>query len=384
MQSKVFFYVQHLWGVGHVYRASRIARAMARHGFGVHLIWGGTRLPGFNLEGVKTRYLTPVRTSDVSFSQLLHEDLRPFTKEDENVRRAMLLELFDEIVPDIVITEAYPFGRRQMRFELLPLMERVHASANRPLVIASIRDIMQEGRKEKRVSESVSLIEQFYDLVLVHGDERFAAISDSLQGTESFRDKIRYTGLVTPTPSDEALSTLGPSNVLVSVGGGAFGQALTRVAVRAMQYSRRYPSGWVVSAGTELADDEYETLQAGCPPGMRIVRHVPGLVNAMKETGVSVSHAGYNTVADILRSGCRAVLCPYADGNETEQLRRTQIMERAGLAVALAPDHLTPQLLASAVDKAATCPPPVHHFDLDGAENTARIVLEEFKSLKLA
>ena len=69
---------------------------------------------------------------------------------------------------------------------------------------------------------------------------------------------------------------------------------------------------------------------------MRIVRQIPDLANAMKGTQVSVSHAGYNTVADILRAGCACVLYPYAEGKETEQLRRSEIMAEHGLATTAA------------------------------------------------
>ena len=38
-------------------------------------------------------------------------------------------------------------------------------------MVSSIRDIMTSGRKEKRVAESIALVENYFDLILVHGDE---------------------------------------------------------------------------------------------------------------------------------------------------------------------------------------------------------------------
>ena len=40
-----------------------------------------------------------------------------------NSRRTALLSLADEVDPDILLLETYPFGRRQFRFELLPLLD---------------------------------------------------------------------------------------------------------------------------------------------------------------------------------------------------------------------------------------------------------------------
>jgi len=374
----VLFYVQHLWGVGHVYRVTRVARGMARAGLDVHLVWGGTRIPGFDFTDVQVHYLPAVRTADVSFSELLHGDGRVFSDEDKTDRSQTLLDLFLDVRPDIVITEAFPFGRRQMRFELIPLLQAAREAQWKPMIAASIRDIMQEGRKEKRVIESSNLVDEYFDLVLVHGDKNLIRIEETLQGAEGFLDKVRYTGLVTPEPAEEKADPQHASDVLVSVGGGAFGQKLTRAALVAKQYSKRFPRNWLLAAGTELSEGDYEHLQENCPDGMRIVRQIPDLANAMKGTQVSVSHAGYNTVADILRAGCACVLYPYAEGKETEQLRRSEIMAEHGLATMLPPGELSPENLARAIDQAGTMKPAEMTLDVEGATRTAEILKKEF------
>ena len=70
-------------------------------------------------------------------------------------RRQILLDLFRDIRPDVLITEAFPFGRRQMRFELLPLLEAARQTRPAPKIIASVRDILQENRKPGRDLETV-------------------------------------------------------------------------------------------------------------------------------------------------------------------------------------------------------------------------------------
>ncbi len=375
----VLFYVQHLWGVGHVYRATRIASGLARNGFGVHLVWGGTKIAGFDFDNITVHYLKPVRTSDASFSQLLHADGSVFTDEDKANRRDELLHLYEEINPDILITEAFPFGRRQMRFELLPLLEKAK-TANKPaMIVASIRDIMQEDRKEKRVSESNDLVGKYFDLILVHGDENLIRIEETLQGAETFADKIRYTGLVIPEESKVEISNEFKCDVLVSVGGGAFGQKLTRTALQAMQHSKVYPMKWLVSAGTEVSDSDFELLKTQAPKGMRIVRYIPDLANVMKRVKVSISHAGYNTVGDILRSGCASVLYPYTGGRETEQLRRSQIMQAHKIAVMLDPEKLTETEMAACVDKAANQKKRELTLQIDGANRSASILDVEYE-----
>ena len=50
--ARVLFYVQHLLGIGHVARASRVAGALAEDGFAVTVVTGGTAVPGFPGPGV--------------------------------------------------------------------------------------------------------------------------------------------------------------------------------------------------------------------------------------------------------------------------------------------------------------------------------------------
>lgn len=383
MKPKVLFYVQHLWGVGHVYRATRIAHGMRRAGMEVHLVWGGTRLPGFDFSGLEVHYLPAVRTSDVSFSTLLHADGKIFTDTDKDDRCKKLLALFDSIKPDILMTEAFPFGRRQMRFELLPLLDRAKEANPRPLIVASIRDIMQEGRKPARVEESVNLVRDYFDLVLVHGDPNLVAIGETLQGSEGFISKIRYTGLVVPeanTGGKPAPALAGKPDVIVSVGGGAFGQRLLFAALEAMPLCKTFPRNWLVTTGTEMDNADYLQICANAPEGMTIVRHIPDMVSALSTCQVSVSHSGYNTVGDILQAGCRSVLFPYVDGNETEQLRRAQMMARLGIARCIEPDEFSPASLARHIDAAAGMEPKSHGIDVQGASRTPQILLDELDS----
>ena len=210
---------------------------------------------------------------------------------------------------------------------------------------------------------------------------KLVKIEDTLQGVEQFREKIRYTGLVTPAKSANPTTSEFSCDVLVTVGGGAFGQELIRNAIEAMQFCQTHPTNWLISAGTELSDSTFSELFSSCPPGIRIVRHIPNLAEVMRNARVSISHSGYNTVADVLRSGCRAVLCPYVDGKETEQLHRARLLSERGLTVLLPPETLAPQTLALAVDQATKLTPSIHNLNLDGDVQTAKILKTSFETL---
>ncbi|MFW6076282.1 MAG: glycosyltransferase, partial [Hyphomicrobiales bacterium] len=90
---------------------------------------------------------------------------------------------------------------------------------------------------------------------------------------------------------------------------------------------------------------------------------------------LSVSQAGYNTAADVLRAGCRAVMVPFAEGGETEQARRAAALGDRGLAHVVEESALSPDSLAHAIDRAmASAAPRPSGIRLDGAERTAALL----------
>jgi len=213
---------------------------------------------------------------------------------------------------------------------------------------------------------------------MVHGDPNLIKIEQTLQGASQIMDKVRYTGLVVPDPVITKNPRAHKSDVLVSAGGGAVGLRLMQAALKAMALSKKYPRNWLVAAGSELPEADFQTLRRNCPQGMELVRFVPDLVQAMMNTKVSISRSGYNTLGDVLRAKCASVLVPFTGGRETEQLRRAEIMAQNGIATLLVEDDLTPQSLARAVDLAK--PPKPVNFNFDGANCSADILVQEFEA----
>jgi predicted glycosyltransferase len=367
--ARVLIYVQHLLGVGHLARMSRIAESLVMAGMRVTLVQGGAETGLKPSAGVEIARLAPVKVEAADMSVLLHADGKPFAEADKAARRDHLLGLLAVAQPDILLIEAFPFGRRQMRFELLPLLEAARAQGV-AVIASSIRDILQESRKPGRAEETAALVERWFDLVLVHGDERLTPLALTFPLAERVAAKVRYTGLVGPPQPTRAE---GGFAVVVSAGGGVVGAGLLRAAVAAAPLTRLAGKKWLILAGNNLPDVDFDglrTLAAGMP-AITIRRSVPDLPAHLRDATLSISQAGYNTVADVLAAGCRSVLVPFAAGGETEQATRADALAAAGRAVALAEDALTPAALAAAIDRAAAMPKPAPQA-FDGGANTAR------------
>lgn len=372
--TRVFFYVQHLLGIGHLARASRIASAIKAAGMEITLVTGGMPVKGFPGPDVDHVALPAVAVGDGAFAGLVDADGNRADAAFLDRRRDLLLAAFHDAAPDVVITEAFPFGRRQMRFELLPLMAAIEARRPRPLLVASVRDILQEKTKPGRDEETVELVQAHYDRLLVHGDPSFVRLEDTFRLAAGVADKVAYTGLVCPPPP---VPSAEQNDVVVSAGGGAVGAALVGAAIeaaRAMPHLRR----WSVITGPNLPDADYDAFAASAPANVTLHRFRTDFTSLLASARVSVSQAGYNTVADILQAGCRALLIPYAVQGETEQTTRATKLEALGRAVMLAETDLSGPAIATGIEAAlaqdiAAGPAKVA---TDGARRSAEIIAE--------
>ncbi len=394
----VLFHVQHLLGIGHLTRAAALARGLAAKGAEVTVASGGEPVAGIDFGRACLVQLPPARVADRRFSQLLDARGQPAGDAWKADRRGRLLALYDEVGPDVVLTELFPFGRRQLRFELLPLLDRSaedRARSGRPRIACSVRDILVESPKPERTREMLELARRYYDLVLVHGDPRFVAFDTTFPHAREIADRIAYTGYVVARPgggpaererergedAGEGWSGDGGSGdegsageVVVSAGGGAVGGKLLEAALAARPRTPLANTGWRLLAGANLPESCFRSLAARAPAGVTVERFRPDFGTLLRRARLSISQGGYNTLMEVLDAGVRAVVVPYAGGLETEQTLRANLLAERGLVEVVDEDRLGAGPLAAAVRRALGKPPPaggLAGLDTAGAAATA-------------
>ena len=377
VRPSVFYYVQHLLGIGHLARASLIARALAGAGCDVTMVLGGCPVPGFPDASLRTIYLPSLRAGAGGFSELVDDNGNAVCDEFCARRRDELLSAFSAIRPEILIIETYPLGRRQMRFELDPLLEAARQAPWSPLVVCSARDILQEGRRPERIDEAVAILQRSFHVLMVHGDPQFIDFAATFPRAGDISAMTEYTGLV----SGPVQPLAGPGfDVVVSAGGGAAGRDIMRAARAAQPLSALHKASWCFLTGPNLPGDVVAELSAGLPANVSLVRQRSDFRALLAASRLSVSQAGYNTAADVLRARCRSIMIPYARGIETEQTRRAGLLAARGLVDVLAENNLTGASLAALIDRTAARPAPALENlpALDGAARSAQILIEKF------
>ena len=372
--SRIFFYVQHLLGIGHMRRAAVLARSLVAGGFDVLLVSGGAPVEGLALGGARFHQLPPLRAADESLRDLARLDGTPVDEAFQRHRTERLLGLLRAEAPDVVITEQFPFGRTRLRFELLPLLEAARGLPKRPVIACSVRDVVRRAKAE-RVAETEQLVERFFDAVLIHGDPRLVPFERSFIGWARIKERAFYTGYVSERDWAQGMQSAEDRNeVVVSVGGGAVGAPLLKAAIAARPRTALADRPWRLLLGENLPAQDRAALARA--EGIVIEPARPDFTTLLGNATLSISQAGYNTTIETLCCADRAVLVPFASERETEQVDRAEALAERGMVAMVPPGTLSAQSLADAVGR-ALAGPSLKSFapcDLDGGAKAAAVL----------
>nr|WP_246423021.1 glycosyltransferase [Roseospira visakhapatnamensis] len=130
--------------------------------------------------------------------------------------------------------------------------------------------------------------------------------------------------------------------------------------------------------GANLDEGVRSGLATQAPPGVVVEPARPDFRALLERARLSVSQAGYNTVAETLMARVPAVLVPWGEGDESEQRDRAAAVARLGRAQVLDATALTPATLARAIDTALTALPahlPSSPVALRGVARSVDILL---------
>jgi predicted glycosyltransferase len=135
--------------------------------------------------------------------------------------------------------------------------------------------------------------------------------------------------------------------VFVSAGGGGDGQRLMQTYLRALRHlGSRVDFATLMATGVNAPPAVRQELlheAEGLP--VQIVTHVDDSMSAMAAADLVVCMAGYNTLAEVLQLGRKALVVPRA-GPSAEQQMRCRLFEQHNLIDVLYPGQLAPQTLA--------------------------------------
>ena len=249
-RKRIAFYSQHLIGVGHHFRNRQIVNELVKT-CDVYFIDGGRPVPGAELDERIARISLPSLRAGARGIEPVdgHGDLQAAMREHQT----RLSEAMEQIRPDVLCIEFFPFSRWSLKSEILNTIvkcNQINPSAN---VVCSLRDIPTRAKSDvlqpitefaqrrdgdamrfysvpfggihhehlsfnRRYYEEVApVLNLYFDAVLVHGDPKLSQLEDHFPWVADIGIPVVYTGFVSEKLEDAVRPECAPNRyVLVS------------------------------------------------------------------------------------------------------------------------------------------------------------------------
>ncbi|MGC3938671.1 glycosyltransferase family protein [Roseobacter sp. EG26] len=370
---KVMIVVTHLLGTGHLARALTLARAFKKAGHAVWVVSGGMPAAHLNYSQITFMQLPPLRSDGVNFTKLIDAENRIASAQYLKARQDSLLANVLEVQPDVIITELFPFGRRVLRDEFVAMLTEARERPIRPLVCASIRDILAPPSKPAKALATEDMVETFYDAVLVHSDRQITPLKASWPVTSKLEPYLHYTGFVAAEAPRDHPTEAGTGEILVSAGGGDVGAELFRQVVNAA--AARPEWHWRILVGGQRAQELVHQLHSEATSNVIVEPARADFRQMLRHAEASVSMCGYNTALDILQAGTPAVFIPFDAGGEVEQTLRAEALALLPGIALLRSSDVTPTSLLKSLDLVRSSPRrSVQATNFEGAGHSVRII----------
>ena len=371
------FYVQQLLGTGHVHRASALVQALGRAGVRVTVLLGGGGDDRARFGDVVVRILPGIRATDTAFAGLMDETGQPVTDDYWHQRQAMLQAFLADDCPDAVMTELFPFGRRAFAPEILTFLASFRQQQPAGKIYCSLRDIIVPPQRAHRLAQSLDWARDWFDHILVHTDPSVLPLTASLILPSDLAARVVNTGYVVEQKMPVPLAgVFARPPIVVASGGGAVGALLMEAALTLRQRGFMQDDLWLFLVGRHLPTETATRLQQANNPVQQIFvePNRADYRSLLRQSRLSLSQGGYNTLMDLVSIGCRGVVVPFVGAGETEQHLRAEIFAQYGWVWMLPEQDLTPDGLAAIMNRAIEQPTQLAQLpviDLGGADFTA-------------
>ncbi len=381
--TRVLMYSHDTYGLGHITRTLRIARALRdRYEHASILVLSGSpvapymplpsgsdlvKLPSVVKSGPDT-YRS--RDLEVSFSQI------------KKIRRDLILGTAEAFRPHLFLVDNVPLG---MKSEVLPTLRALRADSPSTRIVLNLRDILDDPdviRETWKKDGVPEVLDSCYDRIFVLGDDR---IFDAAAAYRLPAGKVTHVGYAAPSQRRIAMgqgrSAASRPNILLTAGGGGDGAEFLGIALEGMAaLARTAPPRSAVGrmrvevvTGPLMVREERQRL-AEMARSYHVVLHefVPDMARRMADADLVVAMAGYNTCCEILSHARSALVLPRVKPR-VEQLLRARAFQARGLVTAIEPSEATPDGVAGAVRRILENDRPIAPSSLPAMDGLSRL-----------
>lgn len=369
---KGLFYCQPGIGYGHYFRSLSICQELIKE-FDIDFLMGAEGIgqtidsPHFHLHFLKPLCVKDINEKPNRFSdpegKLAFEEVMEVRKND---LKAFLTQSYA-----FFITEMFPFSKLPLSDEIEWIINSIKKINPNCLILCSLREMLLPIPMDRQLN-STKLVNQYYNFILVHSDPRIYRLENIVNLARQFANKIIYTGYVV-NPLPLRAHEKRAKRILVSIGGGRYGQELIHVVAQCADALPDYEFMFILGPKTSadirtmLENFKKEKQQSS----FVISEFIPDFLQVMQDSALSISLGGA-TILDAIKTHTPAIVYPYA---HDEHVIRALLFGQLGLVRLLKKNELNPENLKRIIPEVLSEPYPEYKIDLSGAESTLREVL---------
>ena len=348
VSPRYLLYSHDSWGLGHLRRNLTLAAALtaSRPGASVLIVTGSPCATFFDCpEGVELVKLPSVtKDSEGRYQSRSLPGPIEFTLE---LRKRILLETYRAFRPHAVIVDHQVVG---LLGEALPLLRA--AKDDGVKTILGVRDVIDSPSavaREWGTDDARWALGEGYDRICVYGSPEVFDTTKEYPIPPELGANLEFVGYVVrefPRHSRRPMPPIRPQ-VLVTVGGGEdAAERLDRVIdALALRHSEH---DTIIVGGPMLDSREARRLKRRVREleGVELHRYHSDIPRLLAESDLVVCMAGYNTCAELLSSGRRAVFLPRTFPRREQAIRAERL---AGLGLGTSLEDPTAEQLAQAI-----------------------------------
>ncbi|MBL41693.1 MAG: hypothetical protein CMM49_03415 [Rhodospirillaceae bacterium] len=381
MNKKIIFYVQHLLGIGHLKRVSIIVNLISKKGLDITVISGGSKISSIDFGNATFVQLPPIKSENADFKNLLDEKGNKIDAALKKKRQELLLKIFNKIRPEILITEMFPFGRNQMKFEILPLLKQ--ATKGKTVIISSIRDIIISDLKKEKIDQLNFILSKYYNYILVHGEESVYSIGQKLKLEKSNIKKIFYTGYVCEKQKKINVGFKNNKEILVSAGGGAVGKKIIINSIKASSLFPNMDFKWRIIIGINESNfnkKEYYKLAKELGGNIVFEKFSKNFHRHLQNCLISINQGGYNTLMEIISGRVKSIIIPFSEDIKSDQIIRAGHYSYLNYIKIIQENELSPSKLKNYIPQLIKIDPlKLSIPEFNGSENTYKFIADIIK-----
>jgi predicted glycosyltransferase len=371
-KPRVLVHCQFVYGIGHFVRTIELCKSLISS-FRITLVSGGEAVPNFQIPQEIEFIQLPAIYKDDGNEELKVVDPESDLKSTLEYRKLVLTGLVEKCNPDIFISEHFPFGLL-FEDEVLTIIGKIKSYNPNCKLVCSVRDIIltQEGTKSDL--RSYEILNDYYDLVLIHGDPNFMQLRNTFPYELEIKTRIEYTGYVVERLSDTS-KAIAKSKVVVSVAAGRIGSELITFVLKAVpEITNLIDIDLIIFTGAFQKDIVTKSQQNDY---IKILPfHRTEYIRHLQDCNLLICLAGYNTIIEAT-SISKAILVyqkEFSEGNDEQQIR-LRMFESLGLLQAITFEEISKGALSKKILESLKNRTIVQsRIDTNGADRTAYLL----------